>query len=144
GLFPITRGMLYLPAPNDCVVEEVEPNRFAIHRATPADFRDGEGCDWPGETTLKPVLLNTDRDFKPKDGPTWWPVERVTDWITRTDISGFTLDSTFLKAAESEVRDHVQLDPDTGAAAESRLFATAGLALTHLPRFGAERTDKFP
>ena len=48
----------------------------------------------------------------------------------------------FLDAAVQETRDHVCLDADTGAAAEGQLFATAGLNVTHLPRYGIRREDK--
>ena len=39
----------------------------------------------------------------------------------------------------SQARDHVCIEPNSGAAAESLLFSTMGLSLTHLPRFGVEK-----
>jgi len=147
GVFPVTDGddgELYLPAPNDCVVEQTwqelngkKENDYAAHRAVPAPMKSGEGCDWPDEISLRPVVIGREGDFKPVTGPAWWPVGRLADWLTGKTVA---FDRTFLSAAVLQLRDHVKIDADTGAAAESQLFATAGLSLTHLPRFG-EKDD---
>jgi len=129
GVFPVADCELYLPAPNDCVVHP--DNR--VLRVEPQDPGEG-GCDFP-VNGLRPVMLTEEQagsDFKAKGSPAWWPREKLAAWLTETTLS---FDRTFLSAARSQVRDHVQLDAATGAAAESQLFATVGLTLTHLPRF---------
>jgi CRISPR-associated protein Cmr3 len=143
GVFPVAGGELHLPAPNDCVVEQVwrkvdgkKVKEFVAHAAVPEELRVGEGADWPERLPLRPVLLRRESDFKPATGPAWCPVEQLAGWLLGRNV---TLDSRFLGAAVSQVRDHVQLDADTGAAAESRLFSTTGLSVTHLPRFGVEK-----
>ncbi|MBA4192332.1 MAG: hypothetical protein C0467_30545 [Planctomycetaceae bacterium] len=144
GVFPVVDGKtLYLPAPADCVAEEVieqvdgkPEKRLVAHRAMPpaTDAAD-EGCDWPEGAALRPVVIAKEDDFKPKDTPAWWPVERFAEWLTCVSVK---FDESFLLAAKMETRDHVQLDADSGAAAESRLFATSGLSVTHLPRHQAK------
>jgi CRISPR-associated protein Cmr3 len=140
GVFPVAQGAFYLPAPNDCVIEaqpREKPDRkepvYILHRAAPRDTVEDEGCDWPDGTALRPVTI--EKDFKPYDkAPAWWPSEKIADWLLgRKQV---TFDNSFLAAAGMQVRDHVQLEADTGAAAENRLFATAGLSLTHLQKFG--------
>jgi CRISPR-associated protein Cmr3 len=138
GAFPVAEGSLYLPAPNDCVVH---PENGPL-RVYPQDQGEG-GCDLPANG-LWPVMLTEKQaktDFKPKETPAWWPAQKLADWLTGEAVD--FKDGAFLAAAETQVRDHVQLEADTGAAAENRLFATAGLSLTHLPRFGVKE-GRFP
>jgi CRISPR-associated protein Cmr3 len=134
GVFPIAHDELFLPAPADCVWESTVKKNM-VHWTSPDSLKAGEGADFPlGE--LRPVMLTVDqapKDFKPKPPPGWWPLRSLIDWLLEKDV---TFDKTFLLAALSERRDHVQLDFDSGVAAESRLFATAGLTLTHLRKFG--------
>ena len=139
GTFPVADRTLYLPAPNDCVVHE-EKGPLA---ARPRDgSEDGEGgCDWPA-SGLRPVMLSAKDapdDFKPKESPAWWPVESYVAWLTGNSVA---FDCTFLKAALTEDRTHVQLRPETGAADEGILFTSAALPLTHLPRHGQEKADR--
>jgi CRISPR-associated protein Cmr3 len=150
GVFPVAGDELCLPAPHDCVVEEMWQERegkkektHVAHRAAPpsVEIDNGEGCDWPDNLSLRPVLIAREGDFKPATGPAWWPVGKLTEWLTTGKFAGF--DATFLSAAGSQVRDHVQLDFATGAAAESRLFATAGLNLMYLAKFGAKMDSSF-
>ena len=131
GVFPQADGTLFLPAPQDCVFHPIHgPLRVA-----PQAIEEG-GCDWP-VAGLSPVGLTEDQapdDFKPLDRPAWWPVDRYAAWLTNRE---FGFDNRFLRAAEVELRAHVQLDPDTGAAEDGNLFTTAALPLTHLPRYAA-------
>ncbi len=143
------KNLLYLPAPSDCVVEEIwreviengekkKKKDYIAHRAAPAGTESGEGCDWPDKLLLRPVVIDREGDFKPYDkAPAWWSVGMLEEWLTTNKLQTMT-NGSFLSAANLQVRDHVQLIAETGAAAESRLFATAGLSLTHLPRFGVE------
>lgn len=137
GIFPVAAGTLYLPAPHDCVVH---PDKGPL-RVYPQD-QESDGCDFPN-TSLRPVMLTTadaKDDFKPKQAPAWWPAEKFADWLTGKAVA---FDRSYLAAAATQVRDHVQLEAHSGAAAENRLFATVGLSLTHLPRFGALASEQF-
>lgn len=140
GVFPVHQQTLYLPAPADCVVH---PTRGPL-ALRPQGPRDG-GCDFPIEG-LWPVTLSEEQapdDFKPVDAPAWWPVEELARWLTGGAV---TFGPAFLGPARPQVRDHVQIDPAQGAAAEGLLFTTAGLNLTHLPRFGVKdgpRANRF-
>jgi CRISPR-associated protein Cmr3 len=138
GLFPVVEERLYLPAPHDCVVHPTE----GPLRAVPYPLGEGEGCDWPADG-LSPVVLPADEandEFKPKDGPAFWPIERLADWL----LGGAVVFNTdFLSAPLRETREHVQSDAATGAVEESRLFTTAALTLTPLPRYGAKADAPF-
>ncbi|HVS38758.1 MAG TPA: type III-B CRISPR module-associated Cmr3 family protein [Gemmataceae bacterium] len=134
GVFPVADGKLYLPAPSDCFVHR-DKGPLQVYPQPPV----AGGCDFPA-AGLWPVMLTEEQaktDAKPEETPAWWPVDdKLTAWLTEKSVA-FD-DRTFLSAAKSQVRDHVQLDCVTGAAAESQLFATEGLSLTHLPRFGVK------
>ena len=137
GVFPAADGQLYLPAPRDCVVH---PDKGPL-RAAPQTIDDG-GCDWPAEG-LRPVMLTQEQapdDFKPEEAPAWWPADRYANWLAADDI-GF--DDRFLSPPSVELRTHVQLDANTGAADEGKLFTTAALPLTHLARYGAKEQRRF-
>jgi len=133
GLFPVTGGQLYLPAPQDCVVHPDQgPLRTAPHPL------EGGGCDLPPGAGLLPVGLTGAQapiDFKPLDAPAWWPLERYAAWLAGEDLA---FDDRFLKAPEIEHRTHAQLDAAAGAADDGKLFTTAALCLTHLPRHGIQ------
>jgi len=141
GFFPTCGETLYMPAPNDCAIHpELGPLR-----ASPQPIAEG-GCDWP-DPNLQPVNLPADmapEDFKPRDGPAWWPINCYAHWLAGGSVS---FDNTFLKAPATDERTHVQLDANTGASQESLLFTTSALALAGLPRYGAERekhwTERF-
>jgi len=136
GVFPAAEEQLYLPAPNDCLWDGE-----SIHAAQPVDVDDG-GCDFP-VNGLRPVILSEDQsaaDFKPTPVPAWWPLNELTDWLLGRPI---TFNTEFLNAAFQETREHVCIDARTGAAAEGHIFATAGLNVTHLPRFGVPESEPF-
>jgi CRISPR-associated protein Cmr3 len=136
GVFPVAGNKLFLPLPQDCVVH----GRRAL-RAMPQTFDSG-GCDWPGQS-LRPVTLTTEQapdDFKPEEAPAWWPINRYAAWLAGENIA---FDNEFLSAPESDIRTHVQLDPQTGAAEEGNLFTTAALSLSHLRRHGSSATGTF-
>ena len=128
GPLPQADGQLYLPAPEDCVVD---PKQGPI-RAVPQAAGDS-GCDWPAQGLL-PVQIQSPDDFKPEAAPAWWPEDCYVAWLAGEEIA---FDRTFLRAAEVEHRTHVRIDPDAGSAADENLFTTAALALSHLPRHGA-------
>jgi CRISPR-associated protein Cmr3 len=137
GAFPVHGGELYLPAPNDAVAEPNENGKGIkfLHRVSPQPITGG--CDLP-EDGLRPVMLSESQageDFKPAEVPAWWPVGKYAEWLLGNDVS---FDSSFLRGPLQETRDHVCLDAERGAAAEGQIFATAGLNVTRLPRFGVD------
>lgn len=105
GPLPHANGELYLPAPEDCVRH---PDG-RIFRAVPRSQDEG-GCDWPAAGLL-PVGLP--EDFKAKDAPAWWPVDRYAAWLAGENVE---FDDQFLGPAEKEERTHVKIDPSAGAA----------------------------
>jgi CRISPR-associated protein Cmr3 len=132
GVFPVHGGELYLPAPNDYVWNEETGERY---RARPYDLSNC--CDFPAEG-LQPVLFSDDfklKDFKPAEVPAWWPIGKYAEWLLGNEVC---FDSSFLRSPLQETRDHVCLDAERGAAAEGQIFATAGLNVTRLPRFGVD------
>lgn len=137
GVFPVHGGELYLPAPNDAVAEpneNVKGMKF-LHRVVPQPITGG--CDLP-EDGVRPVMLSelqAGEDFKPAEVPTWWPVGKYGEWLLGNDVC---FDSSFLGGPLQETRDHVCLDAERGAAAEGQIFATAGLNVARLPRFGVD------
>jgi CRISPR-associated protein Cmr3 len=138
GVFPASGQELYLPAPNDCVWNG---ETGEIHAAKAFSFDQG-GCDFP-INGLRPVVYSDDptkSDFKPKPVPAWWPFGKLADWLLGKPVS---FDAKFLNAGVQETRDHVCLDAETGAAAEGQIFATAGLNVTHLPRYGVAKSRPF-
>lgn len=128
GPLPQSDGQLYFPSPEDCVVDLKQRPL----RALPQTIGSG-GCDWP-EHGLLPVQIQSPDDFKPEAAPAWWPEDRYAAWLAGKEIA---FDQKFLRAAETEHRTHVRIDPDAGSAADENLFTTAALALSHLPRHGA-------
>jgi CRISPR-associated protein Cmr3 len=141
GVFPVHTGELYLPAANDAVAEPVEAGQGikTIHRAAPQSSNGS--CDFPDDLPLRPVMLpeaQAASDFKPAEVPTWWPVGQMTRWLVGEPIK---FDKSFLGNPLQELRDHVCLDADRGAAAEGQIFATAGLNVAYLPKFEEKRAD---
>jgi CRISPR-associated protein Cmr3 len=135
GVLPACDNQLYFPAPLDCAWHK---ETKAILRSTPQKIDEGCGTDFPDN--LWPVLLTAEQaadDFKAETPPAWWPLEKYIEWLTKPEITyspnWFTKE--FLGTATTTVRDHVELNPDFGAAQESRIFASANLHVSHLPRY---------
>lgn len=144
GVFPSVGQELYLPAPNDCVWDE---GTNKVHRVQPVTLTQDEGVDFPS-SGLDPVRLTKEQaenDFKAKTIPAWWPRSKFEKWLipTHAGYQSEWFDSGFLDKAKTEIRDHVCLDANTGAAAEGQIFATAGLNVTHLPRYGVSDSKTF-
>jgi CRISPR-associated protein Cmr3 len=144
GVLPMRNGELYLPASIDCAWDEKSGKVF---RLRPVPLEHGAGVDFPANG-LDPVRLTEEQaqeDFKAKALPAWWPLGKYVEWLTteKSEFSEDWFDSDFLNAAPLQTRDHVCLDPETGAAAEGQIFATAALNATHLPRFGVENSRPF-
>jgi CRISPR-associated protein Cmr3 len=143
GAFPVHAGRLYFPAPADCACHK---DTKEILRATPQEIVAGGGTDLPDG--LKPVMLTTDQakeDFKSETPPAWWPLEKYIDWLTKAENrrEPAWLDSHFLQEPKRTERDHVKLNPETGASEEGQIFSTTGLNVGYLPRQGGEKSAKF-
>ncbi|MGL4421992.1 MAG: type III-B CRISPR module-associated Cmr3 family protein [Gemmataceae bacterium] len=140
GVFPVHDDKLYLPAPLDAVAEPYENGKGIkkVHRTTPQQFSGG--CDFPADVELQPVLLPDGvSEFKPGSVPAWWPVGKYIKWLTTGTVH---FDDSFLNAAATVYRDHVELDPTTGAAKEGKIFSSANLHISHLPRFRVKQDDE--
>jgi CRISPR-associated protein Cmr3 len=129
GVLPLVGGELFLPSPNDCVLND----KGRVCRARPAEPNQDEGADWPAEG-LWPVLLDATDDFKPEPVPPFWPRYRFVEWLTGSKIDLGKDD--FLGNPLPDLRDHVSLDPESGAASEGLLFTTVGIGSRALPRNG--------
>jgi CRISPR-associated protein Cmr3 len=140
GVLPLAGGQLYLPAPNDCVIgAEVGVCRARPELAEPAQ---GAGADWPAGG-LRPVVLDTERDFKPEPvPPAFWPMNRFARWLAGEKIDPRAPD--FLNRPMEDLRDHVSLEPETGAAEEGLLFTTAGIGSLALQRHGSRLGEAKP
>ena len=145
GVFPTAGGQLYFPAPLDALAEP-DSNTKAIRKVFSLVPQDIEhcGCDFPDDVPLKPVMLSeqqSNEDFKPASIPAWWPAVEMEKWLIGDDIQ---FSSDFLCDPTQKIRDHVSLDPERGAAAEGKIFATSGLELSHLRRFKVESDNGSP
>lgn len=141
GVLPAHNGRIYLPAPLDCARNKETKKIF---RSAPQRVDDSSGLDLPDG--LMPVSLTAEQaseDFKAEAPPAWWPLEKYVEWLTQPadqyEPSWFTKD--FLQSPQTAMRDHVALDADRGAAAESQIFATANLHVSHLPRYRAQQGE---
>jgi CRISPR-associated protein Cmr3 len=128
GVLPLVGPQLYLPAPNNCVLDD----KTNVFRARPAKMEGGR-ADWPAEG-LCPVLLDSEDDFKPEKGPAFWPLNRYAEWLTGKKVDPRSDD--FLGGATEDLRDHVSLNPESGTAEEGLLFTTAGIVSKALPKHG--------
>ncbi len=142
GMLPAHANTLYFPAPLDCGWHKETKKIF---RSAPQPVDDSSGTDLPDG--LQPVILTPEQapeDFKAETPPAWWPLEKSVEWLTQSAHTyppeWFT--EAFLGSPRSAMRDHVVLEVHRGAAAESELFATANLHVTHLPRHGVKTDDR--
>lgn len=136
GFLPQGREGLYFPKPEDCVGRPgamgVEPELLATRPVSP---HQGGGCDLP-EGNLLPVMLDPSAvagEFKPAELPEWWPAKAMVSWLTDCKVE---VDSSFLGRPAIDERVHLEVQPETGAAEEGKIFSTASLSLAALPRHG--------
>lgn len=94
-------------------------------RALPAAFATGEGSDLAAN--LLPVTLVGDAIGKPAPGPRWWSYADFECFRTGTDLPIDRLELNGWSPLADEVRTHVAIDPERQAAANGKLFQTAGL-----------------
>ncbi|GIX05525.1 MAG: CRISPR-associated protein Cmr3 [Planctomycetaceae bacterium] len=144
GGFPVADDQLLLPAPHDAVAEPLPGDEHGrpktLYRVQPQAMRELEGANFPF-AGLRPVMLSeaqSQREFKPAKLPAWWPMNKLSEWLAnshqeRYDASWFT--RSFLYPPLQEVRDHVSLKPESGAAEENKIFTTANLHINLLRRY---------
>lgn len=97
-------------------------------RAEPLAYADDCGSDLP--TDLTPLQLAEPQAEKPGKGPQWWTLQQLLDFRCGTTPSHAELCTHGWSPPDGELRTHVRIDPDTGAAAASQLFQTQGLDLS--------------
>lgn len=139
GPLPVGDRGLYLPAPRDLLAD---PDG-RVHILSPQPLGDGEHANFPGEAaSLRPAMLDPDvEDFKPAPLPPFWPVNLMTQWLRNPAAAsrflpekleqfrrpGNRLGAPFWKGPDIEERIHVQIDPETFASADRKLYVTSGL-----------------
>lgn len=123
-------GVLCFPAPRDYLAYR-QDGRERHLGLRPRPLLDGEGTDLP--PGLWPVEVTT--DAKPVPVPPFWPVPLLARWLAEDDPDGFVL-SGGLPPLPKEERIHVQIDPKTGRAEESKLYITQALVFNDIPLEG--------
>lgn len=142
-----------LPAPADSVPFPAEgaEGLLDIKALLPRDAAPGEGTDLPWPRWGYPQIKEDVR--KPEKGaPIFWRWERMREWLIHGNLSGngsgIDPEGLGISPTQSEERTHVCIDPETGAAAESRLFTTLGLRFAENVRLGVrvrvEEKDVLP
>jgi CRISPR-associated protein Cmr3 len=155
GPFPLLEGELYFPSPLDFVLRR-DPD--ACYALRPCAFKENE--DWDLATAhpkLLPCMLpnSASEDFKPADPPAFWSTTQFTSWLLNSDGEKFPVPpegrkpaSGYLPAPDTDQRMHVCIDSDSGAAKETLLYMTSGLALDPAVRLAARvrlpAPDSFP
>lgn len=126
GAFPVRGCTLCLPTPKDCVLRGDPPAAFAARPRS----------EWQGHSNLpaglSPVSLvgDIEGDFKPDSVPAFLGMPLIEAWLSEALMEyPFREDTPIIKSVAIEERMHVAIDSSRGAAAESLLFSTAGLAL---------------
>jgi len=146
GPFVSINKQLYFHAPSDALVKEVTHDKGQIVPVRPTELKEGEGCNLP--EGLLPVMLPDDEsDFKPSArAPRFWSFGIISRWLRSAQGEPFeinlelteqknpVLQEGFYSGPEKEIRMHVKILPDSGAAAveEEALFSTTAL------RFGPQ------
>ncbi|MCX7719158.1 MAG: type III-B CRISPR module-associated protein Cmr3 [Candidatus Sumerlaeaceae bacterium] len=144
GVLPVIEDQLYLPAPADAVVKAaVNKSPRPVVALRPASLREGEFLNFPdGASALMPTQLpeSETEDFKPDKKPAWWSVEKLAEWLLDPRDSKFQVPAAqdlangrakdgFWSGPLFDERMHVSIEPNSGVAAEARLYKTVSLAL---------------
>jgi len=138
GPMPLIKGQIYLPAPNDILVNDADDTRQA-YAIRPREMKVDEGCDLPEGVIPAMLPESVQDDFKPAEVPSFWSVEMMTKWLTNPKGRSFDAPphpdeieagDSFQNLPEKEPRTHVKIDPSRGASEESMLFETIGLDLS--------------
>ena len=143
GFLPKGPDGLYFPKPEDCLArpgvgDGAQPDLLATR---PVEIHPGQGCDLP-EGNLRPVMLaatQSGSEFKPAPLPEWWPQAAMVQWLMNQPVR---LDGSFLGKPLEDDRVHLEVQPETGAAEDGKIFSTASLALGSLPYFIPKNEEK--
>jgi CRISPR-associated protein Cmr3 len=131
-----------LPAPHDALLFDAEDDnntadkkkRYDIHQIVPLTLPQGAMTDFgelPSSLTL--AGLPTNLEGKATDGPTYWKWETFKRWLT--DPSLLTKEAQEESeighnGPERELRVHIMMQPERGAAKDEALFDTSGMEFT--------------
>jgi CRISPR-associated protein Cmr3 len=130
GPFLECDNMLYFPRPLDFVTDQDFSGTGSVsgHAVRP-DGKMAGGTDLPLPGLLPACVENpSDEDFKPKSTPLFWSAEAMNRWLFEKNPREFSLKaSDYLTGPAKDERTHVLIEPETGAAKDSRLFSTTGL-----------------
>lgn len=131
----LTTGRLLVPKPADAMYFwDADKRARVLKRAVPGKLPDGGACDLPGG--LLPLLLTNNVKGKPAPGPRWWTFSDLLTWRDERcgDLSFAEIEKNGWMPPGDELRTHAGIDPATGAAANGKLFQTAGLHFWHRRR----------
>lgn len=128
GAFPVREGNLYFPAPADAVIrppQSAEPTGLQPIALQPRQA-------WAGASNLPaglwPVAMpDGSGDFKPAPRPAFLSSELMSRWLTGD--SGPWPRAAIIPCIEKDQRTHVAIESTLGAAAESMIYTTIGLAM---------------
>jgi len=116
------------PAPRDAVAFRAADGVVSIHRLAPGAFVAGAGSSLP--PGMQPVMFVGEVPAgKATAGPAFWRWRELEPWL----LQGRAPPPNFgIAALEHERRFHVAIDPQTGTAADGKLFASDGLRFWNL------------
>ena len=130
GPLPCFDHQLYFPTPKDIVLGR-DWSWLALRPSEPVE---GEGTDLP--SGLLPVTPpESVSDFKPPEAPPWWSLKQMTRWLFDEPPAPPGTDSSewpergFMASPGIDLRTHVALKDDSGAADDGLLFQTSGFLL---------------
>lgn len=137
GPLPLCNGRLYLPAPGDILIEELQNGARRAHSLRPAKLRKGEGSNLPNQKLLPTMVPESiENEFKPAASAAFWSMEKMAAWLASDAYESFDLSSTpeddeqitdLLDLPKKESRAHVGIKAESGSAEDGRLFETIGL-----------------
>lgn len=124
-----------------------EPGEWLI--APPLDAEpSGEGTyrhmslvDAGDQTDLPYLLLSTDSPAKVYEPVPHWPWKAWHHWLTRQYVSSRGEVVPRHASPQEDTRTHVQINPDTGTAADNFLFQTSARDFNHLNASTGELTS---
>lgn len=118
---------LRFPRPMD-LVSDKQGSQYSLRPTSTGAFVANYPDAW-----LSPISMvnGPDDDFKPVDLPLWWTLRQTETWLHDEPGKIAFGKSQNKERPEPDVRVHVQINPETGAAEDERLFQTTGLSIPH-------------
>ena len=124
GIFPLLEGKIYFPRPLDIIKSAKN-----IYQIKPCKMSAGCGTNMPLNGLL-PALPKTEEDFKPEKLNAFWEKDLMLQWLINGENNFKLKDEYTLPAPQKDERIHACIDPETGVAADEKLFSTIGLDFT--------------